>query len=1114
MKLLQKIKVFVCCLLIASLLPLAAWEPVFAENGRNTDAGVVVTNNDGFLKALREKKSPVIIQGIVTVANGAEASGRMRPIMIPAGTVIRGGNAESILCTRAPLQIEGDGVTIEDLTIQFESSNALGSVVHREIYLAGHSLTLDHVATYLEGNGGSFGDLGGTEKELLPTVYAGGYPGTSVSENASLTVRNTARDSLKESSIFQGIYMGHEAGIHGDVPYKGTASLTLTPDVIVRDGIYTNLNASAEVQVLGNGTWRDMNLYGNGSTTLLVRQSTLENARAESVGSLVLDDNAWMISKTCVFYNVTLKNNACLDFNQVPEAFLMGDFCGADSQSGENPGTLVSDSSGFVNIDGDVGGQTVLKAGNKNLASTFLNGRSYIYAGRNDSESADFLLNEADTQNGWALAYTDGAWTVSNSSSGEQVEIGSIEITSSPSAVDISAIIDTDGSIPNEDAFCTIVWRDLNGEIIPDAYVQSEDAFFYDWGYVVGIKTDYWESNDPAVLTKEDWGNAIWFYPSEDFSGKYYFGAGEGASEGDYTFLFLSQSYEGDPVTVADVKALKDTVKAELRVTLFDSSQAGVTPPEAHTHIYEGTVTEEATCSKAGKKTFVCTYEGCGESYTAETAKTEHTKEEDPAVAPTCTKEGKTAGSHCSVCGAVIKAQRTVPKTAHTEVSDPAVAPTCGADGKTQGSHCEVCDMVIVEQEVIEKTGKHTEVTDPAVEATCTAEGKTAGSHCSVCNTVITEQQATPKLSHEDEAEVIKEATCSETGEKKLTCKVCGDIRTEEIPMAAHTPVEDPAIEATCATEGKTAGSHCGVCNAVITEQQTIPALLHDYEEEVIKEATCSVTGEKKLTCKVCGEIHTEEIPIAAHTPVEDPAVAATCIREGKTAGSHCGVCEIIIEEQKILSKAAHDYKTQITKATLQTDGYSKTTCEKCGQTSEEHIFYRPASVNLSSEKYVYNGKEQKPSVTVTDSRGQMVDSKYYTVSYQNNKNTGMATAEISFLDKYEGVLTKKFSIVPKQAVIAKISAKSRGFLVKWKKQGSQAAGYVISYSTNKKFSKKTTKNITIKKKNTTSKTIQKLKAKKKYYVRIRAYQLVKQDGKTIRLDSAWSKVKTVKAKS
>ncbi len=1035
MKVLQKIKVFVCCLLIASLLPIAAWEPVFAENGRNADAGVVVTNNDAFLKALREKKSPITVQGIVTVANGAEASGRMRPIMIPAGTVIRGGNAESILCTRAPLQIEGDGVTIEDLTIQFESSNALGSVVHREIYLAGHSLTLDHVATYLEGNGGSFGDLGGTEKELLPTVYAGGYPGTSVGANASLTVRNTARDSLKESSIFQGIYMGHEAGIHGDVPYKGTASLTLTPDVIVRDGIYTNLNASAEVQILGNGTWRDMNLYGNGSTTLLVRQSTLENARAESVGSLVLDDSAWMISKTCVFYNVTLKNNACLDFNQVPEAFLMGDFCGADSQSGESLGTLVSDSSGFINIDGDVGGQTVLKAGNKNLASTFLNGRSYIYAGRNDSESADFLLNEADMQNGWTLTYADGAWTVSNSSSGEQVEIGSIEITSSPSAVDISAIIDTDGSIPNEDAFCTIVWRDLNGEIIPDEYVQSDEAVFYDWGYVVGIKTDYWESNDPAVLTKEDWGNAIWFYPSEDFSGKYYFVAGEGASEGDYTFLFLSQFYEKDPVTVADVKALKDTVKAELRVTLFDSSQAGVTPPEAHTHTYEGTLTEEATCSKTGKKTFVCTHEGCGESYTAEIAKTAHTKEEDPAVAPTCTAEGKTAGSHCSVCGTVIKAQRTVPKTAHTEVSDPAVAPTCGTDGKTQGSHCEVCNTVIVEQEVVKKTGKHTEVTDPAVEATCTTEGKTAGSHCSVCNTVITEQQTTQKLPHDYEEEMLKEATCSETGEKKLTCKVCGDIRTEEIPMAAHTPVEDPAVEATCTAEGKTAGSHCSVCNTIIQEQKTIPSIPHTDQ-------------------------------------------------------------------------------TQVVRALVNTNGFSRTKCTVCGHVSNESVIYSPKTLELDVERYVYNGKEAMPKVTVKDSAGKTLDAKYYTVSYQDNKKVGMAKVIVSFQDIYQGTMSETFTIVPGPTKILKLSARPKGFSVKWKKQKKEISGYLIQYSTNRKFSKKASKTVIVKKKTAASASVKKLKAKKKYFVRICTYKSVKINGKTEKICSEWSKIKTVTSKS
>ena len=46
-------------------------------------------------------------------------------------------------------------------------------------------------------------------------------------------------------------------------------------------------------------------------------------------------------------------------------------------------------------------------------------------------------------------------------------------------------------------------------------------------------------------------------------------------------------------------------------------------------------------------------------------------------------------------------------------------------------------------------------------------------------------------------------------------------------------------------------------------------------------------------------------------------------------------------------------------------------------------------------------------------------------------------------------------------------------------------------------------------KKSTTSKTISKLKSKKKYYVRIRAYK--KSAGKKIY--GAWSKTKTVKVK-
>ena len=84
---------------------------------------------------------------------------------------------------------------------------------------------------------------------------------------------------------------------------------------------------------------------------------------------------------------------------------------------------------------------------------------------------------------------------------------------------------------------------------------------------------------------------------------------------------------------------------------------------------------------------------------------------------------------------------------------------------------------------------------------------------------------------------------------------------------------------------------------------------------------------------------------------------------------------------------------------------------------------------------------------------------------------------------------------------ITSLSAKDNGFKIKWKKK-SGITGYQIQYSTNSKF-KKGNKSIKIKSAKTGSKKITKLKAAKKYYVRIRTYK-----GKKY---SKWSKVKSAK---
>lgn len=72
--------------------------------------------------------------------------------------------------------------------------------------------------------------------------------------------------------------------------------------------------------------------------------------------------------------------------------------------------------------------------------------------------------------------------------------------------------------------------------------------------------------------------------------------------------------------------------------------------------------------------------------------------------------------------------------------------------------------------------------------------------------------------------------------------------------------------------------------------------------------------------------------------------------------------------------------------------------------------------------------------------------------------------------------------------------------------------GYEIQLATDKKF-KKNLKKATIKKQKTTKKTVKKLKGKQTYYVRIRTYKTKKVNGKSTKVYSSWSKVKTVKTK-
>lgn len=271
---------------------------------------------------------------------------------------------------------------------------------------------------------------------------------------------------------------------------------------------------------------------------------------------------------------------------------------------------------------------------------------------------------------------------------------------------------------------------------------------------------------------------------------------------------------------------------------------------------------------------------------------------------------------------------------------------------------------------------------------------------------------------------------------------------------------------ATCETAGYTGDTYCKSCNTKLSTGKSIAAKGHSAEVRDQKDATCTVAG--------------------------------------YTGDTYCKTCNKKISTGESVPAKGHSTITDTQKATASKDGNITTTCTRCGITIQTVEIAKVSQIKLSKKKYTYNGKKQTPSVTVKDSKGKelKVNADYKVKLPSGRKNVGTYEVKITFKgSKYSGSKTLSYTINPKSTKLSKVSAKKKGFEAKWKKQSTQTKGYQIQYSTDSKF-KSGNKTVTVNKNSTTKKTISKLKAKKKYYVRIRTYKTV---GKQ-KYYSDWSK--------
>ena len=232
----------------------------------------------------------------------------------------------------------------------------------------------------------------------------------------------------------------------------------------------------------------------------------------------------------------------------------------------------------------------------------------------------------------------------------------------------------------------------------------------------------------------------------------------------------------------------------------------------------------------------------------------------------------------------------------------------------------------------------------------------------------------------------------------------------------------------------------------------------HSDKVQVVISATCTEQGAVQSRCADCDKLisQTFTAPLGHTMVITTPAKAPTCTTSGNTQSGYCTVCGYN-EVSTVIPATGHNF------------GNNSANCLVCGVANPNYV--APTQPTPSTT----------PSTTPTQPN-------------QNDTNTSN--------DEDVTVISK-----PKSASIKKVKGAKKAISVTWKKV-SGVSGYEIQVATDKKF-KKNKKTVNIKKQKTTKTTIKKLKAKKKYYVRVRTYKIV--NGKKVY--SAWSKVKSVKTK-
>ncbi|MBE6547409.1 MAG: hypothetical protein E7667_00825 [Ruminococcaceae bacterium] len=148
--------------------------------------------------------------------------------------------------------------------------------------------------------------------------------------------------------------------------------------------------------------------------------------------------------------------------------------------------------------------------------------------------------------------------------------------------------------------------------------------------------------------------------------------------------------------------------------------------------------------------------------------------------------------------------------------------------------------------------------------------------------------------------------------------------------VCTHVEETIEAVAPTCTETGLTAGVKCSVCGEILTAQNVVEALGHNYDS-VITEPTCTEAGYTTYTCSACGDTYTADEIVALGHNYETVVTAPTCTEAGYTTYT-CSVCGDTYTGDETAANG-HNYETVVTVPTCTEAGYTTYTCSVCGDT-------------------------------------------------------------------------------------------------------------------------------------------------------------------------------------